>query len=155
MLSLAMSVRPSVRRLWNYLWNAVLTNLMSWVILKSAYIWKIRCFMSEWSDFSKFELQVANLCNLGLFENKFVCTVLTDLLTRFFWKLSYVYVIRWWMSEIINFFKITTGSCKFMQLAFFCKYICVHGFDWSTNSISLKKILCQFGWNFTHSSVYY
>ena len=31
-------------------------------------------------DFSKFELQVANLCNLQFFANKFVCTVLTDLL---------------------------------------------------------------------------
>ena len=29
-------------------------------------------------NFSKFELQVANLCNLRVFANKFVCTVLTD-----------------------------------------------------------------------------
>ena len=35
---------------------------------------------SERSDFSKFKLQVANLCNLGFF---FVITVLTNLLFRF------------------------------------------------------------------------
>ena len=33
------------------------------------------------------------------------------------------------MSEIIDLFKITIGSCKFMQLAIFCKCICVQGFD--------------------------
>ena len=42
------------------------------------------------------------------------------------------------MSKRMDFFKITIGSCKFMQLAFSCKYICVHGFDWSTNPILLK-----------------
>ena len=31
--------------------------------------------MSERNDFSKFELQVANLINLRLLANKFVCTV--------------------------------------------------------------------------------
>ena len=25
-----------------------------------------------------------------------------------------------------------------MQLTFFCKYFCVHGFDWSTNPFLLK-----------------
>ena len=39
--------------------------------------------MSERRDFSKFELQVANLCNFQFLANKFVCTILTDLLTRF------------------------------------------------------------------------
>ena len=39
--------------------------------------------MSERSDFSKFEVQVANLCNFPLFVNNFVCTVLIDSLTRF------------------------------------------------------------------------
>ena len=33
--------------------------------------------------FKKFILVVTNLCNLRLFENKFVCTVLTDLLSDF------------------------------------------------------------------------
>ena len=32
---------------------------------------------------SKLLLVVANLCNLPYFANKFVCTVLTDLQTRF------------------------------------------------------------------------
>ena len=32
---------------------------------------------------SKLLLVVANLCDLQYFANKFVCTVLTDLLTRF------------------------------------------------------------------------
>ena len=42
------------------------------------------------------------------------------------------------MSEIIDLLKITIVNCKFMQLSIYCKYICVHGFDSSTNSISLK-----------------
>ena len=33
------------------------------------------------------------------------------------------------MSKKIDLFKITIGSCKFMQLAILCKYICAHGFD--------------------------
>ena len=37
--------------------------------------------MFERSDFSKFELQVANFCILRLYAIKFVCTVLTDLAT--------------------------------------------------------------------------
>ena len=36
------------------------------------------------------------------------------------------------------FFKILIASCKFMQFTIFCKYICVHGFDWCTNWILLK-----------------
>ena len=35
-------------------------------------------------------------------------------------------------------FKILIASYKFMQFAFFCKWICVHGFDWSTNPSLLK-----------------
>ena len=38
------------------------------------------------------KLQIASICNF--FANKFVCTVLTDLLTRFCWKLICKYVIR-------------------------------------------------------------
>ena len=44
--------------------------------------------MSERRDFSKFELQVANLCNLQILASKFVRTVLTDLLTRFLLKID-------------------------------------------------------------------
>ena len=40
-----------------------------------------------------------------------------------------------WMSR---FLKISFGSCKFMQLAIFCEYICVHGYDWSITPILLK-----------------
>ena len=38
--------------------------------------------MSQRLGFSKFVLQVANLCNLQFFANKFVCTVLTDRSTK-------------------------------------------------------------------------
>ena len=38
----------------------------------------------------------------------------------------------------MEIFKITNGSCNFMQRAIFCKYICVNGFDWSTRPILLK-----------------
>ena len=36
------------------------------------------------------------------------------------------------------FFEIQIASFKFMQFAFFCKQICVHGFDWSIDLILLK-----------------
>ena len=75
--------------------------------------------MSERSGFSKLEMQIANFCNLRLFANQFVCSVLTDLLARFCWKLIYMYVTQWCMSEILFFFKITIGNCKFMQLTIF------------------------------------
>ena len=43
------------------------------------------------------------------------------------------------MSELIFFcFKINIGSCN-LCFAIFCKYICVHGFDLSTNPILLKN----------------
>ena len=42
------------------------------------------------------------------------------------------------MFEIIDFLKVAIGGCKFMQLSINCKYMCLHGFDWSTNSILLK-----------------
>ena len=73
------------------------------------WLWGRAC-MSEKRDFLKFQLQVAYLCNLRFFANKFVCTVLTDLLSRFGWKLIYMYVIQWCMSEIIDFFKITLSA---------------------------------------------
>ena len=42
-----------------------------------------------------------------------------------------MHVLRRCMSERVDLKKITIGSCKCMQLAFFfCKYICVHGYDW-------------------------
>ena len=42
------------------------------------------------------------------------------------------------MSERVNLKKYIIGSRKFMQLAIFCEYICVHGYDLSTNPILLK-----------------
>ena len=120
-----------------------------------------------------------------------MCTVLTDLLTWFCWKLIYMYIAGWCMLETIDSLKISIGSCKLCNLRFFfanklvfmvwllyinpillkidihvrytmmlvwynwflwkhywylqiyanydfCKYICVHGFDWSTDPILLK-----------------
>ena len=52
-----------------------------------------------------------------------------SILTRFCWKLVYMLVILWHMSKVIDFLKITIGSCKFMPLAVICKYICEHSFD--------------------------
>ena len=42
------------------------------------------------------------------------------------------------MSERVNLKKNTIGSCRFMQLAIFCKYICVHDYDWSISPSLLK-----------------
>ena len=50
------------------------------------------------------------------FANTFVCTVMTDLLAQFCWKLIYMYVIWWCMSKIIDFLKISIGSCKLMHI---------------------------------------
>ena len=41
------------------------------------------------------------------------------------------------MSEILDFFKITIGSSKFMQIATLQIYLC-YSSDWSTDSILLK-----------------
>ena len=54
-----------------------------------------------------------------------------------------MYVIRWYFYEIIEFLKKNTiVSCKFMQLyaTIFRKYVCVHGFDRSTDAILLHTI---------------
>ena len=114
--------------------------------LLTQYYWKLLClYVLRWrisqiiDFFSKLLLVVANLCNFHLFANKCVCTVLTDLLTRFCWKLMNMYVLWWCMSKGTDFLKFTIGSCKLMQLAIFCKYISVHGFDWSNNPSLLKK----------------
>ena len=43
------------------------------------------------------------------------------------------------MSKRIDFLKIITGSCKFVQLAiFFGEYTCEHGYDLCFNPILLK-----------------
>ena len=88
---------------------------------------------------SKFELQFANLCNLRIFASKFVVTFFTDLLFRFCKKKNDMHVrytmMHVWNSDFVN---INIGSCIFMQLAIICKYIYVHGFDWSTNTNLLK-----------------
>ena len=64
-----------------------------------------------------------------------MCTVLTDLQTWFCWKLIYMFVIRWCMSEIIDLTKNSISNCNLRQHAFFCKYICAHCFDWSSTYI--------------------
>ena len=59
----------------------------------------------------------------------------TDLQTQFCWKLIYMYVTRWCMSEIIDLTKNSISNCNLRQHAIFCKYICEHCFDWSTTYI--------------------
>ena len=79
-------------------------------------------------------MQINETCDF--LANTFVCTVMTDLHARICWKLIYMYVLWWCMSEVIDFKKkYYWYSCKFMQLAIFCIYICAHGFDWSTKYI--------------------
>ena len=95
--------------------------------------------MSERSLVSKFELQVANLCNLRLFANSFVFTVFTHLLIRFCWKLIYMYVARLCMSEIIDIFEISFGGCKLCNLRFFGKKsLCAWIWLFYINPIMLK-----------------
>ena len=92
-------------------------DLLTRFCWKLIYMYVLWWCMSKRIDFSKLLLVVANLCNLCFYASKFVRTVLTDLLTRFCRKLIYMYVLRWCMSERVDFLKITIGSCKFMQLA--------------------------------------
>ena len=75
LLSYAMSVRPSV----------------CLAVCPSVFLFRN----------SNCKLQIYAICNF--FANKFVCPVFADLLTRFCWKLIYMYVSRWRMSEIIEF----------------------------------------------------
>ena len=67
---------------------------------------------------------VANLCNLKFFANIFAHTVLTDLLTQFCWKLIYMHVIRWCMSEIIDLKKIVLVIANLCKMQVICKYVC-------------------------------
>ena len=71
-------------------------------------------------------------------------TVLTDIQTRFCWKLIYMYVIPWCMSEIIDLTKSSISNGNLSQHAIFCKYICEYSFDWSTTYImSIIVSNCQ------------
>ena len=82
--------------------------------------------------FSKLLMVVANLCNLRYCANKFVCTVLTDLQTRFLLKID-IHLRFMKMSVLSNRLKkILLVIAKFRQHAIFCKYICAHCFDRST-----------------------
>ena len=45
------------------------------------------------------------------------------------------WVIHVWK---VWFLEIQVASCKLMQFMIICKWICVHGFDWSTSLILLK-----------------
>ena len=59
-------------------------------------------------------------------------------------KLIYLYVLWWCMSKVIDLKKYYWYSCKFMQLASFCKYIYGHCFNWSTKYImSITVSNCQ------------
>ena len=74
MLSFAMSVRPFVCP------SAIVNNYGT----RLHYIYStLGLYISERSLVLKFELQVANLCNLLSFSNKFVCMALTDQLLAF------------------------------------------------------------------------
>ena len=79
-------------------------------------------------------MQVYATCDIN-WANKLVCTVLTDLQTRFCWKLIYTYVIPWYMSKIIDLTKNRISNCNLRQHAFVCKYLFAHCFDWSTTYI--------------------
>ena len=68
-----------------------------------------------------------------------MCTVLTDLLAWFCWNLINMYIARWCMSEKINFFEISIGSCKLCNLPFFAnKLVCMDLTALYINQILLK-----------------
>ena len=74
-MKIAILVRLSVCRPWKYLWNAVPTDLLSKLTLNRLKSGKLDDSCLKGADFFKFEMQVANLCNLRLLANKFVCTI--------------------------------------------------------------------------------
>ena len=81
-------------------------------------------------------LVFANLCNLWFLQ--------IHLCARFWLMynpilLKVEIVVRFTMLRVWNtwFFQITTGSCKFMQIATLQIYLC-YSFDWYTDSILLK-----------------
>ena len=81
--------------------------------------------MSEIIDFLEYTIRSWKFMQLAIFAYRFVYTVLTDLQSRFCWKLIYIYVLWRCMSEVIDFFKNAIGSCKFRQHAIFWQiYLC-------------------------------
>ena len=62
------------------------------------------------SWFFKILIASCKFMQFTIFCNTFVCMVLTDVITQFWWKLTYMYVLRGCISEIIDIFKITIGS---------------------------------------------
>ena len=55
---------------------------------------------------------------LAIFVDQFVCTDLTDPRTRFCRKLIYMYVIRWCLSEIVEFLKLLLVVANLSKLRF-------------------------------------
>ena len=89
-----LSIHKMTDLLTRFCWKLIYMYVLWWCMSKRIYI------------FFKLLLVVANLCNLPVFANKLLCTVLTDLLTWFGWKLS----------EIINFFRSFFSKFK-LQIA--------------------------------------
>ena len=101
-----LSVRPSVCHLWKKNLECDYTVCIRPISFKfgpNIYISVLHVWRSL---FSKFDLQAADFCHLQVLANKIVCIVLTNLQSRFCWLLIYMYVIRWSISEIIDFLKL-------------------------------------------------
>ena len=72
--------------------------------------------------FSKLLLVVANLCNsYDFLANKFVCTVLTDLLTRFCRKVTYMYITHDACLKLSIFSKLLFVVVNLCNFQFFGK----------------------------------
>ena len=122
LLKIDIHVRYTMMHVWNshffqklllivdylqiYLCARFLTDLLE-LLKKYIHMCVIRWCMSDIIAFFKITIGTCS-CKFmqhDFFEsNKFVCTVLTELLTQFWWKLIYMYCIRWYLSEIIDFF---------------------------------------------------
>ena len=99
----------------------IMNDLLPRVSEKLTYMHVLRERMCQIIKFFLNTIGSCKFMQFAIFANKLVCTVFTDLQTWFCWKLIYMYVLWWCMFKRIDFFKITIGSCNFMQLAICCK----------------------------------
>ena len=106
--------------------NPILLKIVIHIRFTMMHVWK--------SWFKKNSIGSCKLMKLAIFWRIHLCARLCyslkiDIHVRFV-------VMHVWSNWFLK--KYYWYSCKFMQLAIFCKYICAHGFDWSTNPFLLE-----------------
>ena len=107
-----------------------------WVNLE-IHMYVIRWCISEITIFfKKLLLVVAIYATCDFFANKFMCTLLTDLLTRLCWKLIYIYVIP---SGVV----VVERLERSLQFTF--SRVERRSISWFTSFLTILLISCKIG----------